>query len=125
MDAAQRVKYIRKNLFHKTQEEFADAINISRSNLGGIETARVKLTERVAKDICKEFKINYLWLVDGSGNPINKIPDNIFDEIKKEYDLNEDDIFILKEYSEMKKDQRKRLKSYIEALIRTEKREED
>lgn len=121
MTLSQRIKYLRKNLLHKTQAEFAAAINISRSNLGGIETDRVALTERVAKDICKEFRVNYSWLTDELGNPINDIPADIFDEIRKEYYLSEDDISIIKAYSEMENGRRQKLKKYLLALINAEK----
>lgn len=122
MDAVDRIKLLRgKDFYNLNQMQFANHIGISRSNLANIETRKVKLTERVAKDICKEFKINYLWLLEGRGEPFTETPNDIFDEIKKEYDLNDNDIDLLKEYSEMSKDERNSLREYIKSLIRTKK----
>ncbi|MSS64566.1 helix-turn-helix domain-containing protein [Velocimicrobium porci] len=121
----ERIKKLRsKEFFNLNQNEFANRIGISRSNLANIETGKVKLTDRVAKDICKEFKINYLWLMEGEGEPIKEISIEIFDEIKKAYDLSNDDVTILKEYSSLDKNHRERLKNYIKALIYVEKKEE-
>lgn len=125
MNDYERVRYIRKELLNDmSQQEFSNKIDISRSNLGNIETGKVKLTERVVISICKAFKISYPWLTKGIGDPIISTPENIFDEIRREYDLTDDDIFILKEYSSLEKAQRKRLKAYIHSLIEAEKKEE-
>ncbi len=61
-----RLKLTRKQLKY-TQEEFAKRINMSRSNLGNIETGDVKLTPRVISDICSAFSVNEEWLLTGEG----------------------------------------------------------
>ena len=62
--------------------------------------------------------------MEGEGEPIKEISIEIFDEIKKAYDLSNDDVTILKEYSSLDKNHRERLKNYIKALIYVEKKEE-
>lgn len=62
-----RIKYLRKEVLHITQDEFSSKIQISRSNLGSIEIGRVNVTERVISDICKSFDINEEWLRTGNG----------------------------------------------------------
>lgn len=61
-----RVKELRKSL-KLTQNEFADKINMSRSNYGSIETGRVNITDRVLNDICKTFSVNRNWILTGEG----------------------------------------------------------
>lgn len=72
-----RIKQLRKNFLKMSQEEFADAIGISRSNIGNIETGRVNVTDRNIEQICKEFGISESWLRDGIGD---MIPDLSVDE---------------------------------------------
>lgn len=62
-----RIKYLRKEVLHITQDEFASKLQISRSNLGSIEIGRVNVTERVISDICKNFSVNEEWLRTGDG----------------------------------------------------------
>ena len=122
MDPIDRIKLLRSEDFYSlNQEQFAKRIGISRSNLANIETRKVKLTDRVAKEICKEFKINYLWLIDGEGEPLTETPNDIFDEIRREYNLKDGDIELLKEYCEMPSGERNSLREYIKSLIRTKK----
>lgn len=66
----ERIKHLRKDILHLTQDEFASAIKISRSNLGNIETGRINITDRIVSDICEHFNVNEIWLRIGEGSPI-------------------------------------------------------
>lgn len=67
MTINERIKYLRKNILHLTQEEFAPKLRVSRSNLGSIEIGRTNVTNRVKEDICSEFNVNMEWLESGEG----------------------------------------------------------
>lgn len=67
MEMYQRIRELRKNIIHMTQEEFADSIKLSRSNLGNIETNKVSVTDRVISDICDKYNVNEIWLRTGEG----------------------------------------------------------
>lgn len=79
MEVFERIRDLRKNILHMTQEEFAESIKISRSNLGNIETKKVAVTERVISYICEKHNINKEWLINGTGD--------VFIEIDKENQL--------------------------------------
>jgi len=82
MEDYERVKYLRKEILFLSQKEFAQRINISRSNLANIETNKVKLTNRVVNDICKEFNISKLWLTQGI-EPMDITKEITFEEFAK------------------------------------------
>lgn len=87
-----RVKKLRKSL-NLTQNEFADKINMSRSNFGSIETGRVNLTDRVINDICKAFSVNKSWLISGEGEMYEIIDsDEQFHRILGEWLVNCDQV---------------------------------
>lgn len=65
MEPRERIRYLRKKLLKMTLEDFSSKINISRSNLGNIETGRINITDRVVSDICQEFEVNEKWLRTG------------------------------------------------------------
>lgn len=71
MEIGERIRYLRKNILHLTQDEFAPRIRISRSNVGNIETGRIGTTDRVIEDICNEFGVSEEWLKTGSGGDEN------------------------------------------------------
>ena len=64
----ERVSLIRKSKNPKmTQAEFADSINMSRSNLANLENDRYRITDRVISDICAVHNVNRVWLETGEG----------------------------------------------------------
>lgn len=70
MDIYKRVKYIRKDILHITQESFGKPLGLTRANIANIEASRIAVTERVILSICKEYGINENWLRTGEGEPI-------------------------------------------------------
>lgn len=68
MEIYDRVKYLRKDFLHLTQDEFSKKLNISRANVANIESSRVSITERTIQDICRIFSINEDWLRFGHGD---------------------------------------------------------
>lgn len=62
-----------------TQQDFAGKIEISRSNLGNIETGEVTVTDRTISSICRMFNVNENWLRTGEGE--------MFVELSKEDQL--------------------------------------
>ena len=79
LDIFERIKFLRKNALDYTQEEFANRIKISRSNLGSIEVGRINVTDRVIEDICTKFSVNENWLRYGEGD--------IFDEMSEDEEM--------------------------------------
>lgn len=67
MTINERVKYLRKEVLKLTQQDFSKVLNISRSNMGNIETGQISLTERIILDICEKYNVNETWLRTGEG----------------------------------------------------------
>ena len=51
----------------RTQEKFAQKLNISRSQLSYYESGNVSISDRSIKDICAKFGVNEEWLRTGKG----------------------------------------------------------
>ena len=66
MTTGERIRVIRKNL-KLTQEEFGSALSLSAASISQIESGVVRLTERTARGICKEYGVNSDWLQTGEG----------------------------------------------------------
>lgn len=114
-----RIKEIRKlpNI-GKTQEEFADFLGISKSNLASYETGRRTPTDAVIGLICQKCDINEDWLRTGNGEPYkertrnqelqafaNDVMDDVDESFKKRFilalsKLNESDWETLKKIAD-------------------------
>lgn len=63
-----RLKEIRKtNPDWKTQDDFADFLGISKSNLSSYEAGRRTPSDAVIQLICQKCNVNEEWLRTGSG----------------------------------------------------------
>ena len=74
MDIYERIRIIRKDYLNLTQEEFANKIKVSRSNLASIEVGRINVTDRVIQDICLQFDVCENWLRTGKGEMFLTLP---------------------------------------------------
>ena len=73
-----RIRKIRKsqpNKEQRTQQAFADKINISRSQLSYYESGTVTIPDRSVKDICEKYNVNEEWLRFGTGEMYKPEPE--------------------------------------------------
>lgn len=72
MEIYERIRLLRKEYLHLSQSEFGSRLGISRGSVANIELnvlARPDQKEPIYKLICKEFHVNYNWLMNGEGDP--------------------------------------------------------
>jgi transcriptional regulator with XRE-family HTH domain len=62
----ERIKMIRKKN-HLTQKEFGDIIGVKNNTITNYETGERNPSNAIITSICKEFRINKEWLVNGTG----------------------------------------------------------
>lgn len=95
MNKGERVKIVRKSL-NLTLEKFGERLGLKKSTLSSIETGRNNLADSVAKAICREFNVNYLWLAEGIGEMLSESPETILDDVATMYHLTESETKFLK-----------------------------
>lgn len=62
MELHQRIKYLRKDIFDMTQDEFGEKIGVSRDVVNNLERGRVDIKDDRIKLICSVFGIDENWL---------------------------------------------------------------
>lgn len=63
----ERLLKIRKEQ-NLTQDEFAEKLGLSKNYIWQIEKGERNPSDRTIKDVCRTFRVNYDWLVDGIGD---------------------------------------------------------
>ncbi|MSS21158.1 helix-turn-helix transcriptional regulator [[Clostridium] innocuum] len=104
MGANNRVKELRKML-NLSQESFGENLGIQKASISRIEKGVNGLTTQLAKLISKTYNVNYLWLTEGKGEMF-ETPDSTLDGLAMQYDLNEIDLYLIKAYLDMSKEER-------------------
>ena len=109
-----RLKELRKTL-GLTQNEFGEKIGATRDAIAAYERG-VTVKDPILKLICSTFKVDPFWLKEGTGEMFTAIPESIIDELVEEFDLEEDDRFIIESYVQAPKEQQKAIKDFFKSL---------
>ena len=112
MTQGERVREIRKSL-KLTLEKFGDKVGVKKSAISDIESGRNSLTDQMARSICREYNVNYDYLIDGEGEMFSDLPKTVLDELCNQYDCDDDDRHMIQEYLKLDAASRKVLKDYM------------
>lgn len=116
MTQGERVKEIRKAL-SLTLEKFGEKIGVQKSAVSKIERGDVILTDQMAKSICREFNVNYDYLVNGEGDMFSNLPQTILDELCVQYGLSDFDRSIVEMYIGLSAEERECVKKKMIELV--------
>ena len=116
MTQGERVKQLRTAL-DLTLEKFGERVGVGKAAISKLEKNENRLSDQMIKSICREFNVNYDWLVYGEGEMFSVLPKTILDELCRAYDLDETDRKLIQEYIKMSKESRRVLKDYIMRII--------
>lgn len=116
----ERIKILRKTL-NISQRDFGKKIGISDTAVSKLESGERNPSEQTLKSICREYNVNYVWLTEGLGEMFTGVPDTIIDELVVQYDLNDVETEILKNYLTLTKEQRQVVQEYLRKIFNLDK----
>ena len=117
MTQGERVNQIRKTL-DLTLEKFGEKLGVQKSSISEIEKDRVALSDQMAKSICREYNVNYDYLMYGEGEMFDDLPQTIVDELCAQYNLNDFDKALVEMYVSLPTGSRERIKEYMKQLVK-------
>lgn len=116
MTQGERVKEIR-TVLSLTLEKFGEKLGVGKTAISKIEKNERSLTDQMAKSICREYNVNYDWLMDEDGEMFSDLPQTVLDELCSQYELDDLDRFIVELYVGLPKDVRDGIKARAKGLI--------
>lgn len=117
MTQGERVNQIRKTL-DLTLEKFGEKLGVQKSSISKIEKDRVALSDQMVKSICREYNVNYDYLMYGEGEMFDDLPQTIVDELCAQYNLNDFDKALVEIYVSLPTGSRERIKEYMKQLVK-------
>lgn len=109
-----RIKEIRTCEFvNLNQTDFGEKIGVSYSAIGLYENGKRTVPETVKKSICREFNVNYLFLDKGIGEMFTDLPETVIDELAIEFDLDESEKELVRDFVKLPKEQRRILMDFL------------
>lgn len=117
MTNGERVNEVRKSL-GLTLEKFGEKLGVTKTTISRIEKGVNNLTDQMAISICREYNVNYDYLMYGEGEMFDGLPQTIVDELCAQYDLNDFDKALVEMYVSLPAGSRERIKEYMKQLVK-------
>ena len=112
-----RIKQIRKDA-GLNQKEFGEKIGVAPNTVSNWESGVKMPMESTIKSICREFNVNYPWLVEGIGEMYSSNT-GIVAELCKELNVTDPrEVTIIEAFCNMDADERKQFISTIKKLLK-------
>ena len=112
MTQGERVREVRKSL-NMTLDKFGEKLGVKKAAISAIENGNRNITEQMVKSICREYSVNYDYLMYGKGDMFDDLPQTILDELCAHYNLDELDRQIVDIYISLPKQLRDSVKEHI------------
>lgn len=112
MTQGERVKEVRKAL-GLTLDKFGVKVGVKKQTVSRIENGVNNVTDQMVLSICREFNVNYDFLMNGEGEMFDDLPQTVLDELCAQYDLDDLDRTLVEMYIEMPEQVRDYLKQEI------------
>lgn len=116
MTQGERLKEIRKTL-GLTLEKFGEKLGVKKNSLSQIENGHNALTDQMALAICREYNVNYDYLMAGEGEMFDNLPETVLDELCLQYDLDDYDRFLVELYISLPPELRAAAKNKARELL--------
>ena len=117
MTQGERILEIRKSL-NLTMDKFGEKLGVQKSAISKIEKDKVNLSDQMAKAICREYNVNYDYLMYGEGEMFSDLPRTVLDELCRQYGLDNFDRSLVELYIELPEDFRQLLKNKIRDIVK-------
>nr|UWF91270.1 MAG: helix-turn-helix domain protein [Bacteriophage sp.] len=117
MTQGERVRSVRKEL-NLTLEKFGEKLGVSKGAISAIEIGTRNLTEQMTKSICREYNVNYDYLVNGEGEMFDDLPQTVLDELCMQYDCDDFDRVLIEEYLKLNTNDKQIIKNFIKNICK-------
>lgn len=82
MTQGERIREVRKAL-GLTLEKFGEKIGMKKNSVSQLENGKNSVTEQVVKAICREYNVDYMWLITGDGEMFIDTDDDFIERIDR------------------------------------------
>lgn len=113
----ERLKHLRKNVLRLTQSELGNTLGLGKAAVSKMESNTSTITERNIKLICKEFNVNYDWLVNGKGEIFIDTDRTTIELLADDYKLRPVEVSLIEEFVKLDEEERNVLLNYLQNVF--------
>ena len=113
----ERLKHLRKNVLRLTQSELGNTLGLGKAAVSKMESNTSTITEQNIKLICKEFNVNYDWLVDAKGEIFIDTDRTTIELLADDYKLRPVEVSLIEEFVKLDEEERNVLLNYLQNVF--------
>lgn len=117
MTNAEKIFAIRKSL-GMSRKDFGYKLGVSESVINNIETKGVELNPLMSDLICRVYNVNPIYMKTGEGEMFINVDKVLLNKLKEAYNLNNNDLTIIKNYIQLNTNKRKIVIDVIKSLVK-------
>lgn len=117
MTNAEKVFAIRKSL-GMSRKDFGYKLGVSESVINNIETKGVELKPLMSDLICRVYNVNPIYMKTCEGEMFVDTEKSLFNKIKETYNLNDNDLTIIKNFIHLSTNNRNMVIEVLKNLMR-------
>ena len=117
MTNAEKIFAIRKSL-GMSRKDFGYKLGVSESVINNIETKGVELKPLMSDLICRVYNVNPIYMKTGEGEMFINADKVLLNKLKEAYNLNNNDLTIIKNYIQLNANKRKIVIDVIKSLVK-------
>lgn len=117
MTQGERIREIRKSL-NLTLEKFGKELGVRKTAISKIENGENSLTDQMAKSICREYNVNYDYLMYGEGEMFDDLPQTILEELCQQYNCDSFDRALIEEYLKLSEEDKQVIKKLVKNIVK-------
>lgn len=117
MTNAEKVFAIRKSL-GMSRKDFGYKLGVSESVIINIESRGVELKPLMSDLICRVYNVNPIYMKTGEGEMFINADKVLLNKLKEAYNLNNNDLTIIKNYIQLDANKRKIVIDVIKSLVK-------
>lgn len=110
-----RIRQLRKTL-KMTQDEFADAIGLTKNYISLVETGSRSFSSRTVSDVCRKFHVNEHWLCTGEGEMFAPSSDDELSKVADTYGLRPQERLLVENFVKLPAEARAVFVEYVANL---------
>ena len=116
MTQGERIKAVRKEL-GLTLEKFGEKLGVTKTTISRIEKGVNNLTDQMTRSICREYNVDYDYLMYGEGDMFTDLPKTIVDELCMQFDLDDFDRAVVEMYLDLPAELRQAIKAKVKDMM--------
>ena len=109
MTINERIRYLRKEVLHLNQRQFAKDLGMAQTGISGLEQDGAVVTDRAIKSISMAYNVNEEWLRTGAEPMYIEEPTFNLDDFLRNRGATDLELNIVKAYFELEPDVRRQL----------------